>query len=374
MDKPKERGLVSALTGLRAIAAYSVVLFHYGSSFVNSVGVPYPIGKILSNGYLGVSFFFVLSGFILAYSYRNPLTTWSTKKAFFLARFARIYPVYIVALLASFFIGSRYVGSVSVGAIPQFVLLQCWVPYTASIQNWNTPGWTLSVEALFYVTFPLAIALAAGATDKRLSVAASLFASIMLLAQTPGYQFDPLAPAWLGWVSLPLLRLPEFLFGVSLGVLCTRGRLQVLGRAPALPAITFAAVVCLAVLPNASVPGPFGVLMGLLIASVFWSTESRMRRLLSTKLFVLLGGASYALYLLHEPAHDLFTSVFDGSSKLTLVAYYPMVTLLAIATFTLVEEPAREMIRHFFGMRSSTGAEIMHRIAIRTRKSLASDG
>lgn len=175
-------------------------------------------------------------------------------------------------------------------------------------------------------------------------------------------------------MSLPLLRLPEFLFGVSLGVLCTRGRLQVLGRAPALPAITFAAVVCLAVLPNASVPGPFGVLMGLLIASVFWSTESRMRRLLSTKLFVLLGGASYALYLLHEPAHDLFTSVFDGSSKLTLVAYYPMVTLLAIATFTLVEEPAREMIRHFFGMRSSTGAEIMHRIAIRTRKSLASDG
>src|SRR5689334_10377921 len=128
MDKTSERGLVSALTGLRAIAAYFVVLFHYGSSFANSVGVPYPIGKVLSNGYLGVSFFFVLSGFILAYNYRNPLTTWSAKKAFFLARFSRIYPVYIVALLASFLIGSRFVESVSIGAIPQFVLLQSWVP------------------------------------------------------------------------------------------------------------------------------------------------------------------------------------------------------------------------------------------------------
>jgi peptidoglycan/LPS O-acetylase OafA/YrhL len=103
--------------------------------------------------------------------------------------------------------------------------------------------------------------------------------------------------------------------------------------------------------------------MGLHIASVFWSTESRIRRLLSTKLFVLLGGASYSLYLLQEPAHDLFTSVLGGQNKLTVIAYYPMVTLLAIVTFILVEEPAREMIRYSFGMRSSAGAEIVHRLA-----------
>jgi peptidoglycan/LPS O-acetylase OafA/YrhL len=42
MDKAQERQLVSALTGLRAIAAYFVVVFHYGSSFANSVGVPRP--------------------------------------------------------------------------------------------------------------------------------------------------------------------------------------------------------------------------------------------------------------------------------------------------------------------------------------------
>lgn len=363
MDRTKEAGLVSALTGLRAIAAYFVLLFHYGSSFVNAVGVPYPIGKILSNGYLGVSFFFVLSGFILAYNYRNPLPTWSAKKAFFLARFARIYPVYILALIASYFLGNRYVEPGSMGAIPQFVLLQSWVPYTDNIQYWNTPGWTLSVEAFFYTSFPLAIVLAADASDKRLGAAAWLLAGTMMIAQTPGCQFERLAPVWLEWVPLALLRLPEFLFGVSLGVLCTRGRLQILGRAPALPAISFAALVCLAVLPNAIVPGPFGVLMGLLISSMFWSTESRIRRLLSTKLFVLLGGASYALYLLQEPAHDLFTSILGGQNKLAIIAYYPMVTLLAIAAFILVEEPAREMIRHCFGLRRSAGAEIMQRIA-----------
>lgn len=290
MEKTQEQRLLSALTGLRAIAAYFVLLFHYGSSFANSIGVPRPIGKILSNGYLGVSFFFVLSGFILAYNYRRPLTTWSAKKAFFLARLARVYPVYLVALLASYFVGSRYVESVSIGAMPQFLLLQSWSPYTASIQYWNGPGWTLSVEALFYVSFPLAIALAASTSDKRLGGAACLLASAIVIAQTPAYGFERSAPAGLGWVPLPLLRLPEFLLGVSLGVLCTRGRLQILGRAPVLPAITLAAFGCLALVPNTTVPGPFGVLMGLLIASVFWSAESRIRRLLSTQLAVLLGG------------------------------------------------------------------------------------
>ena len=140
--------------------------------------------------------------------------------------------MYLVALLASYFVGSQYVESVSIGAMPQFLLLQSWIPYTASMQYWNAPGWTLSVEALFYVSFPLATALAASASDKRLGGAACLLACAIVIAQTPAYDFERSAPAGLGWVPLPLLRLPEFLLGVSLGVLCTRGRLQILGRAP----------------------------------------------------------------------------------------------------------------------------------------------
>jgi hypothetical protein len=142
----KEWGLVSALTGLRAIAANFVVLFHYGSSFANSVGVPYSIGKSLSNGYLGVSFFFVLSGFILAYSYRNRLTTWSAKKAFFLARL-RVSSPGVHCGASGKLPDSKPIRGVSVdGAVLQFVLLPSWVPYTA--KYWNTPGWTLSVVLL----------------------------------------------------------------------------------------------------------------------------------------------------------------------------------------------------------------------------------
>jgi peptidoglycan/LPS O-acetylase OafA/YrhL len=78
--------------------------------------------------------------------------------------------VYLVALLASYFVGSGYVESVPIGAIP----LQSWIPSTASIQYWNAPGWTLSVEALFYVSFRLAIAPAASASDKKLGGAAAV--------------------------------------------------------------------------------------------------------------------------------------------------------------------------------------------------------
>jgi len=113
---------------------------------------------------------------ILACNYRRSLATWSARKAFLLARLARIYPVYLVALLASYFVGSRYVESVSIGAIPQFLLLQSWIPYTASIvcerAGMDPLGRRARLCQLFYVSFPLAIALAASASDRKLGGAA----------------------------------------------------------------------------------------------------------------------------------------------------------------------------------------------------------
>jgi peptidoglycan/LPS O-acetylase OafA/YrhL len=86
---------IGALTGLCFFAALYVFVFHFGSGLAERSGVPAQIVIFLSNGYLGVSIVFVLSGFILTYTYRQRV---DSPQAFALARFARRYPVYFLAL------------------------------------------------------------------------------------------------------------------------------------------------------------------------------------------------------------------------------------------------------------------------------------
>ena len=59
------------LTGLRFVAASAVLLYHFGAGYLQRNGAPYPIVTLLENGFLGVSLFFILSGFILTHTYRE---------------------------------------------------------------------------------------------------------------------------------------------------------------------------------------------------------------------------------------------------------------------------------------------------------------
>src|SRR5260370_21844619 len=159
MDLPDARPRLPALTSLRFFASFHVVIFHFQAMQI-FIG-PAWFQKLSSIGYVGVSFFFVLSGFILVYTYGGrPMIL----KNFWRARFARIYPAYAFSLLvtAPFF----FYAALSMN-IPFFVwakahlklasalvlsLLQAWVPPAAL--TWNAVAWSLSVEAFFYVLFP----------------------------------------------------------------------------------------------------------------------------------------------------------------------------------------------------------------------------
>jgi peptidoglycan/LPS O-acetylase OafA/YrhL len=86
------------LTGLRFFAALYVVLFHQETTFAAGHHFSKPLLTFLGHGYLAVSLFFVLSGFVLTYNYAD---RWSETRfsKFLLSRFARIYPVYALTLL-----------------------------------------------------------------------------------------------------------------------------------------------------------------------------------------------------------------------------------------------------------------------------------
>jgi peptidoglycan/LPS O-acetylase OafA/YrhL len=147
---------------LRFFAAFHVALFH-----MKEIGVlrgPGWLTAFAGIGYVGVSFFFVLSGFILVYTYEGRNIELGN---FWQTRFARIYPAYIFSLLLTF--PFFYWGALKLH-VPFFafagdhfwlttllvlLLLQAWVPPAAL--SWNAVSWSLSVEAFFYALFPFAL-------------------------------------------------------------------------------------------------------------------------------------------------------------------------------------------------------------------------
>jgi peptidoglycan/LPS O-acetylase OafA/YrhL len=159
----QEKGTIGPLTSFRFFAAMSVVVHHF---FTTESGVPENSRLHLLSvyGYLGVPFFFMLSGYILTHSYASTPERAVTinKKQFWWKRFARIYPLYLLSLLIDIpravihSSGLHSAAGAAIRLVPTFtasiLMLQSWNEYL--LGEWNRPSWSLSAEAFFYFLFP----------------------------------------------------------------------------------------------------------------------------------------------------------------------------------------------------------------------------
>jgi peptidoglycan/LPS O-acetylase OafA/YrhL len=162
-------------------------------------------------GYLGVSFFFVLSGFILVYVYSGRQIQ---KRRFWQARFARIYPVYLFSLIVSipalimFSPMTRQAHLTFLALTANPLLLEAWFPRL--LFTWNPAAWSLSAEAFFYLVFPFVLPRLAALKWPRLRIAMVGFclASLMITGSYvllrpdgvahPGMDDSPVILAWSG--------------------------------------------------------------------------------------------------------------------------------------------------------------------------------
>ncbi len=137
-----------ALTSLRFFAAASIVYFHM-QTFKVLPSVPNP------DFALGVSFFFVLSGFILAYNYRDLAR--GDLGRFYIARFARLFPVHIVTFVfAALFVlpWNLWTFGPSLITVPyNLTLTHAWLPLGGLVFSWNAVSWSISAELFFYLLF-----------------------------------------------------------------------------------------------------------------------------------------------------------------------------------------------------------------------------
>ena len=152
------------LTGIRAFAAIGVVLFHLVGQYPG-VESDSPLIRVFRFGSNGVDLFFILSGFIIAYSYEREFTRFSLSfyLGFLRKRLARIYPAHLFGLLLMLALGLMltFTGAPFLQANPaadflsQLLLVSNWNPLHDAHLAWNVPDWSISSEWLAYLLFPL---------------------------------------------------------------------------------------------------------------------------------------------------------------------------------------------------------------------------
>ncbi|HVZ18733.1 MAG TPA: acyltransferase [Terriglobales bacterium] len=381
MTTSVSRPQVPALTSLRFFAALHVFLFHLDAIKIKTfTGVANRLQMI---GYVGVSLFFVLSGFILTYVHGERELTPSV---FYRERVARIYPAYLFSLVVTapgffyvcivlknmdipFFAWFKTHVGVCAAMVP--TLTQSWHPQAALA--WNPPAWSLSVEAFFYILFPFLLPRLLRWTDRNLVIliAACCAVSFTLPSLYCWLKPDGVANVsdasltlwWLNALKFnPLARLPEFLLGASCGVLFLRGKFNRRWAVPLTLASLIAFVTVMLASPhipypllhNGILPPAFAALVvGLALRPAFMSW-------MNYKPLVLLGNASYSLYLLHSFVLGVYF-VPEGKLKtygpLGTAIGYVLPVVIAILVYRFIEEPARRKLRPKSQIRTVTVAQ-----------------
>lgn len=156
---------IKPLTGFRFLAALYVFIFHIDLPFRTPLNwIPSPLHTLVSKGQLGVTIFFILSGFVLTYSHAKeffsgeskPLAYW---RGFMMKRLSRIYPLFLTGLLLTLVL------SLCINQLPPLYIpllsatfLQTYFPPIA-MQWYDGGAWSVANEIFFYLLFPATLPL-----------------------------------------------------------------------------------------------------------------------------------------------------------------------------------------------------------------------
>ncbi|MEW6340920.1 MAG: acyltransferase [Paraburkholderia sp.] len=378
--KPK----IHALTSLRFLAAFGILALHYRDMLGR---LPDWFMRTLIAGEYGVTFFFVLSGFILTYNYFGWFRgSFGEARAwkFFRLRFARIYPLYLVGLLldAPWHLIERFrVGQLANSGAEFWASwllnlcgLQAWVPATPYAMVFNTPSWSLSAEFFFYATFPFVMrGIVKYLRSPRALIAACLAAIVGSTMLYVGVIY------WLGYVLKiqpltnymviyynPVLRYAEFFSGCLAGcyfVVTSRANrypLSFMFSSARRRSATVTLCLVLSAYRATQIPysgpseslwlldnairfswfiGPFAIA----IVAIAKGTTI-FTRILETPLLVALGEASFALYITHWSVLSFLKLMWPSSTTTIHLCAFLISLAGSILLYRYVEQPARRWL------------------------------
>ena len=345
-----ERLGLDRLTFTRFVAAFWVVVFHFGGA-AWPFNVP-PLSWLTHHGPTAVSYFYCLSGFIMTVVHGPAAAPGFSRAAFWRARAARIVPVFLLTLWLAFALSPRREWP---DLLWPLAGLQAW--RQSAWGTLNPPAWSISVELFFYALFPW---LRLGFAPERLRVAGVAVAVFWLVSQAVHAALLDGKPvegtALHDWAFYnPLLHLNQFLCGMWAGAAFLHRRALV-GRV-ARPRLALAVLVlALAAHPGVGPGGllPFQFTNGLAAPLFLWAIVSlaagdgAFRRMAGPG-GRLLGEASYAVYLLQFPVWIGLAMVWPGVSAVSPTVrfwlFFALLVALSVAVFRGFERPARAWLR-----------------------------
>jgi peptidoglycan/LPS O-acetylase OafA/YrhL len=370
---------IPALTGLRFVAAMMVLVAH--ASPVVQFDDFTLIGSILNPwAPIGMTVFFVLSGFVMWINYAHIFETERLGVAlrqFCSARFARLYPLYFcVVVLAATTTPWDRLAHVMPGALAYFPLWQSWYPNEGSqiltLSIWSLGHtWSISTEAFLYLCFPIFVF-----TMSRRHCLAAIVVTVIVYAiftHEVGQNIDRIARSvpslslgsyvtWLLYFS-PVTRLFEFGMGCGAGCLFLTGWKPRSGGAHLAGFMAIAGLIATAVLYSipslmsyALLPTVLRVLPLIAATCLIYyvsAWQSPVSRLLSSRKAVAGGEISYSLYLLHPFLLPWFTHAPSAIMKpLALVGWLAAfiaavftVIVFSFGSYSLIEVPCRRWLR-----------------------------
>jgi peptidoglycan/LPS O-acetylase OafA/YrhL len=350
---------LDGLTGMRALAALSVGILHSLPAWTASGKVR----SVFQFGYLAVTFFFCLSGFVMLWTW-----THGGRRHFYLRRFARIWPAYMFALTLTLVADvvlhaelAGYSGGGPLSFIMSAGMVQSWASSVPTIaQSWDGVLWSLSVEAFFYLLCPVILPALLRLTRRGCWVALAALIGIdyglqISLVHSTGptaefFYFNPIA------------RLPQFICGA---LVC---RLILLGwRSPIRSVgLVFLVTVCLPLF----VADAFGHLdlwltqwelfafPGFICVIAVGASRDLSRspgRILTTRPMLWMGERSYEFYIMHALVLGLFVYYFffklgwrittPVPGTLLLIAFLACSVVVAALVHKFIERPAQKLIR-----------------------------
>jgi exopolysaccharide production protein ExoZ len=328
---------------LRALAAFSIVVlhaFHETENLAVSAGGS-PVGLPNSNLAFGVDIFFVLSGFIMAHTAASEFGKDGAPLRFFRRRCARVVPLYWL-LTTVMLIGATIAPSllnVPVGSLYHVIASYLFIPDARGVGEVRPVmalGWTLNYEMLFYVMFSLALM-----APIRFGVA-WLSALMVMLALSHNF-IDPGHAPVLFWTD-PLIL--EFLFGVYIALIYRAGWRLGAGTALLVSAVGLIGFLRLSTpWDDAALPVFLrsGVPAAVMVLAAALGPSAPNNRL--TTALVLLGDASYSLYLVHpfvlRPARAIWSKAVGGHLPIWLFVPSAVVVcvVVAVIVYRRVESP-----------------------------------
>lgn len=350
---------IDSLTSLRFFAAFAVFTHHFtglggGTGYARSPLI-YPYSKM---GAQGVSFFFVLSGFLLTWVFKPREHPCS----FYWRRVGRIWPAHLVATVPA--IWAYYIlAHVRInwtGLVASLFLVQTWIPHVRPTLPGNQVTWTLSVEVFFYLLLPF-LAPIAWRLRTRYLAAATAIGFVYMIAGTWRTASAPNALSTLVLARQPVLYLPEFVFGMTLAVALKRGfRLPLRPFVPVV--LTLGYDLLFYQLPphldgreqrllNYTLTTVISLLAGMMIVACVQREIRGQRGLLSTRPMILLGAWSYSFYLLHHTIdrfaiYEIGRGRDNNSALFTLLGMGLVIVFFSWLLYAYVEDPAERWMRH----------------------------